>query len=365
MLAEVRRLASLESPSGNRPALDAVAELIAARARSLGGSVEVLRDDQGGPHLRSVFFSESNGRPALVLGHFDTVWPVGTLEKMPLREEGGRLYGPGVYDMKASLVMVHEAVGALRELGLSPPRPLVVVFTSDEEIGSPGSRPLIEETARTCDYVLVPEPPLADGSLKTARKGVGRFRLRVEGKAAHAGVAPELGASAIVELAHQILKIQSLNDPQSGTTLNVGVIHGGTTANVVPAEAEAHVDARATTLAAAARVETAMRELRPEIPGTRLFVDGGFTRPPMERSPAIAALFAQAREIARGMGLDLSEGATGGGSDGNFTAALGIPTLDGLGIRGGGAHALDEHIIVESLPERAALLAHLILRLSV
>ena len=216
-----------------------------------------------------------------------------------------------------------------------------------------------------CAYVLVLEPPMADGRLKTARKGVGRFRLDVEGKAAHAGVAPQDGRSAILELAHQILRIQDLQDLEAGTTLNVGVIRGGTTTNVVPAKASADIDVRAATLAEADRIEQTLRSLVPATPGTRLAVSGGFNRPPMERTPVIGALFDQARAIARKIDLELTEGPTGGGSDGNFTAALGVPTLDGLGVRGGGAHADDEHILIDSLSERAALLAALLLELQV
>ncbi len=266
-----------------------------------------------------------------MLGHFDTVWPIGTLARMPVREEKGRLFGPGVFDMKASLVMMNQVLEAFQALGLKMPRPLIVLYTSDEEVGSPGSRPLIEALAGQCEYVLVLEPPLSDGSLKTARKGVGRFTIEIEGKAAHAGVAPESGASAIVELAHQILRIQSLNGVSVGTTVNVGVIQGGTTANVVPARAVAEVDVRVSTQADAATIERELRVVKPVTPGTRIKVEGHFNRPPMERTAAIASLFARAREIGLELGQDLTEGSTGGGSDGNFTAALGVPTLDGLG----------------------------------
>ena len=210
---------------------------------------------------------------------------------------------------------------------------MIVLFTSDEEIGSPGSRSLIESLARGCEYVLVLEPPLADGGLKTSRKGVGRFTIEVEGKAAHAGVAPERGRSAILELAHQVIRVQALNDPATGLTVNVGVVHGGTTTNVVPAWALAQVDVRATSLAAAADLERRLHSLEPVTAGTRIKVEGSFNRPPMERTPAVAALFDRAREIGREVGLELTEGSTGGGSDGNFTAALGVPTLDGLGVR--------------------------------
>jgi glutamate carboxypeptidase len=363
MIADLRRLVEHESPSRDRAALDALGRILAERLAGLGGAVEVVHDAEGGAHILGRFAGPGGTPPALVLGHYDTVWPVGTLARMPFREEDGRLFGPGVFDMKASLTMLIGVLEAFRGLGLTPPRPLTILLTSDEEIGSPGSRSLIESLARESEYALVLEPPLADGSLKTARKGVGRFTIEIEGKAAHAGVAPDKGSSAIVELAHQVLRIQALNRPDAGTTLNVGVVHGGTTPNVVPAWAIAQVDVRAGTLAAAAEVEGSLRALQPATPGTRIRIEGHFGRPPMERAPAIAALFARAREIGRALELELTEGSTGGGSDGNFTAALGVPTLDGLGVLGGGAHADDEHILIDSLPERAALLATLLLNL--
>jgi glutamate carboxypeptidase len=263
--------------------------------------------------------------------------------------------------MKTSLVLVAAVLEAFAALGLKPRRPITALFTSDEEVGSKTSRALIEDLARESAHALILEPPLADGSLKTARKGVGRFSLAVEGKAAHAGVAPEQGASAIVELAHQILTVQAFNDRASGTTVNVGLVQGGTTANVVPARATAEVDARAATLAGAAALEKAMAGLSAVTPGTRVTVSGGFNRPPMERGPGVIALFERARKLGEGLGLALTEGSTGGGSDGNFTAAAGTPTLDGLGALGGGAHADDEHIVVDTIPERAALLAALLM----
>jgi glutamate carboxypeptidase len=362
MLVLLEELVSFESPSRDKASLDRLGMRIADHLRSAGGSVEVFPNDRGGDHLVARFSGPAGRRPALVLGHFDTVWSHGTLAKMPFRVGDGRAYGPGTYDMKAGLTIFLTLMEHL--LGV-PTRPVWALLTSDEELGSPTSRALIEDLARQCAYALVLEPPLADGSLKTARKGVGRFRLDVEGKAAHAGVAPQEGRNAIVELAHQILHIQELQDLQAGTTLNVGVIQGGTTSNVVPAEAFANIDVRVTTRAEAERVERALHALVPITPGTRLSISGGFGRPPMERSPAIAAMFEQARGIARSLGLELTEGSTGGGSDGNFTAALGVPTLDGLGVRGGGAHADDEHILIDSLTERAALLAALLLELRV
>jgi glutamate carboxypeptidase len=367
MLELLQELVSFESPSRAKACLDRLGRRIAELLRQVGGAVEVVQNNLGGDHVLARFPGPDARRPALVLGHFDTVWPLGTLELMPFRVDGGRAYGPGIYDMKAGLVIFLCRMAESRfNPNIRPAtRPIWALFTSDEEIGSPTSRGLIEGLARQCAYVLVLEPPLADGRLKTARKGVGRFHLDVEGRAAHAGVAPQEGRSAIVELAHQVLRVQEIQVLDAGTTLNVGVIQGGTTANVVPARASADIDVRVATTAEARRVERALHSLEPMADGIRLTISGGFTRPPMERSPAIAALFEQARSIARTLGQDLTEGSTGGGSDGNFTAALGVPTLDGLGVRGGGAHADDEHILIDSLPERAALLAALMLKLQV
>ncbi len=366
ILGIAEELVSFESPSRDKAALDRLGARIAELLRAAGGSVEMVPNEKGGDHILARFTGPADRRPALVLGHFDTVWPHGTLAKMPFRVDRHRACGPGIYDMKAGLAIFLRPIdNSLFDTSRTAPRPIWALFTSDEEIGSPTSRGLIEDLARRCAYVLVLEPPLADGSLKTARKGVGRFRIDVEGKAAHAGVAPQEGRSAIVELAHQVVRIQDLQDLEAGTTLNVGVIQGGTTTNVVPAQASADIDVRVAALAEARRVETALRSMVPVTAGTRLEVSGGFNRPPMERTPAIAALFEQARRIGRSIGLELTEGSTGGGSDGNFTAALGIPTLDGLGARGGGAHADDEHILIDSLPERAALLSALLFELEV
>lgn len=364
MIASLRALVEHESPSRDKAALDALAQTVAARFRGVGGRVEVLANPSGGDHVRARFGRDDAGeRPGLVLGHFDTVWPIGTLTRMPFRVEGDRVFGPGVFDMKASIVLVEEALGAIRALGLEGPRGVAVLFTSDEEIGSPTSRPLIEDLASTSAYALVLESPLPGGRLKTARKGVGGFTIEVEGKAAHAGVEPEKGISAVTELAHQILRINALADPTAGTTVNVGRVEGGTAGNVVPARAMARVDVRAKTRDEAVRVEEAFRALRPITPGAALVVSGGFNRPPMERTDAIARLFENARTVGRALGLELTEGSTGGGSDGNFTASLGLATLDGLGALGQGAHADDEQILISSLPERAALLACLLLEL--
>ncbi len=362
MLELLQTLVSHESPSRDKPSLDRLGSLLAEMLRERGGMVEKIANSEGGDHVLARFPGPDKLRPALVLGHFDTVWPLGTLATMPFRMENRRVYGPGTYDMKAGLTIFLDAIA---ERIKNRPRPIWALFTSDEEIGSPTSRALIEDLARQCAFALVLEPPMADGSLKTARKGVGRYVLAVEGKAAHAGVAPGEGRNAIVELAHQILNIQKLQDLEAGTTLNVGVIRGGTTTNVVPASALAEVDVRSTSMAEAERIDRSLRSLETVTPGTRLSISGGFNRPPMERSPAISGLFEQARRIGRSLGLELTEGSTGGGSDGNFTAAAGLPTLDGLGVLGHGAHALDEHIVIESLTERSALLAALLSELQV
>jgi glutamate carboxypeptidase len=354
-------LVAHESPSHDKPALDQLADVIAARFAPLAGSIERVPNGQGGDHLRiepcADLAPRREGPPALILCHFDTVWPKGTLRGRPFRIEDGRAFGPGVYDMKASIVLVEFALRGLRALNLKPSRPIVHLLTSDEEIGSPTSRTLIEATARASAHVLVLEPPLPGDRLKTARKGVGSFALEIYGRAAHAGVEPQKGISALVELAHQVLALEHLADKTAGTTLNVGVARGGTAANVVPARATAQIDVRVATATEAQRIEVAMSSLKPILPGATLAVSGGFNRPPMERSAAAAALFAAASAIGRTIGLELGEGSTGGGSDGNFTAALGVPTLDGLGTPGAGAHAENEHILIDALPTRAALLA--------
>jgi glutamate carboxypeptidase len=364
MLEALALLVRHESPSRDKKALDGLSRRIAGRFRALGAGVEVVANPEGGDHVRATFGASGTEKPALVLGHFDTVWPLGTLDRLPFEIEEGRAYGPGVLDMKASLVLLEFAVEAIRALKIPWPRPVVALLTSDEEIGSPSSRRLIEEQARGSAFVLVVEPPLPGGRLKTARKGVGQFTVTIGGRAAHAGIAPEKGISAVEELAHQVLSLHGLARPSEGTTVNVGVVQGGTTPNVVAAQATARVDVRVSSGEEARRIEEAMRGLRPVLPGARVTSEGRFTRPPMERTPGVAALFEQARTIGRSIGLELDEGSTGGASDGNFTAALGVPTLDGLGAEGDGAHADDEHVLIDSLPERAALLASLLVDLT-
>ncbi len=365
ILTEIRTLVEIESPSRVKPALDRLGALLADRLRDLGAKIEIASNPEGGDHVVGRFGGDGR-RPALMLGHFDTVWPLGTLEGMPFRvDDSGRAHGPGVYDMKSSLAITLAVLELYLQSARAGRRPVTVLFTSDEEIGSPSSRTLIESLARESAYALVLEPSLADGGLKTARKGVGRFRLDIEGRAAHAGVAPEQGRSAVLELAHQILRLEELQSRPLGTSINVGRIDGGTTSNVVPAHAFADIDVRVASADEQARILAALGSLAPVGRDVRLRLTGGFNRPPMERNATMKSFFAQAQRIGRTIGMELTEGSTGGGSDGNFTAALGVPTLDGLGPRGGGAHAADEHIVIDSLAERSALLLALLRDLEV
>jgi glutamate carboxypeptidase len=363
ILGDLEELVQFESPSGDRMALEQLKGLLINRLKMLSASVrtEFGRPENG--HVVARFDGPEARRPALVVGHYDTVWPLGTLKRMPFRVENGRAFGPGVLDMKAGLAIFLRVMELIQDVGLALPRPVWAIFTADEEMGSPTSRWLIEELARECAYVLVLEPGLADGGLKTSRKGVGRFRIEVEGRAAHAGAAPGDGRSAVVELAHQILRLDNLAQRGVGTTINAGLIQGGTAANVVPAHAWADIDVRVASKSEQARINAELLGLQPATPDVVMRITGSFNRPPMERTPGVASLYAQAQRIARELGLELTEGGTGGGSDGNFTAALGLPTLDGLGAWGGGAHADDEHILIDSLHQRAALLAALLLEL--
>ena len=355
-------LVGLESPTTDPAAVDRCGERLTEHLREMGGAVERIPSPTSGSHLRATFGSASAARQVMLLGHFDTVWPVGQLERMPLRESEGRLHGPGVFDMKAGIVIGMLAVRALAAAGRLADARVVMLWTADEERGSRSSRGLVEEEARRSSAVFVLEPSLPAGAVKTGRKGCGEFELRVRGVPAHAGIDPTRGASAIDELAAQIGAIGALRDHARGVTLNVGVIEGGDRPNVVAEHARAVIDARAATMDDARRIERSMRALRPVLEGTSLEVGGGFSRPPFERTPAVARLYEVARSIAAGMGRDLGEGTTGGGSDGNFTGALGVPTLDGLGAVGDGAHALDEHVVTAELTWRAALLAELIAR---
>ncbi len=369
MLALLRRLVEMESPSLDKAAVDRIGLFVAEYWRRQGARVQILRQPQRGNHVRAELLLGGpsvprSGHPAgqiLVIGHLDTVYPLGTLRKMPFRVQGNRAYGPGTMDMKAGIVITLFAAEALRKLRQRISRRLVFLYTSDEEIGSESSRKTIEAEARKSAAVLVVEPAngLA-GQLKTARKGVGEIEIRVTGRAAHAGADFEKGRSAIQELARQILKIEKFTEPARGITVNVGVISGGTRSNVVAAEATALVDLRIARLADRARIERKFHDLRPTTQDFKLEIKGGLNRPPLERTPGVVKLFRLAQQLGANMGLELEEASVGGGSDGNFTAALGIPTLDGLGGVGEAAHSPNEFVVVDSLPERATLLAGLL-----
>ena len=349
-------LARLESPTGDKAAVDRCGRELQQRMEAIGGTVARLPQAEAGDHLRAEF--GTGDHQVLLLGHFDTVWPVGQLARMPLEFRDGRLFGPGVFDMKAGIALGLLAARAVLEVSPASGR-IVMLWTSDEERRSRTSRALIEEEARRSRAALVLEPGLAGGGVKTARKGCAEFHVAVHGVAAHAGVEPDKGASAVHELAAQVVDLQRVRELGPDVSLNVGMMTGGTLPNVVAEEAHAVVDTRVTAASDMERVIDLVRNRVPTVPGTRIEVTGGFDRPPLERTTAVARLYERARAIAGGLGRDLPEGATGGGSDGNFTAAVGTPTLDGMGAVGSGPHALHEHIEVDSLPWRAALVAGL------
>lgn len=362
LLGTLEALVRLESPSTSKEAVDRCGAELGRRLDAIGAHVEQLAQAERGDHLRATF--DGDGPNVLLLGHFDTVWDVGTLEQMPFREEDGRMHGPGIFDMKAGIAVAMLAMRALAALGPSSRPAVTMLWTTDEEIGSGTSRAIIESEAGRAAAVLVLEPSLPGGAAKTARKGCGDFELTVRGMSAHAGIDPGKGASAIHELAQQIVALERLQDPDRGISVNVGIVRGGSRANVIADQAHASIDVRAVTMADAAAVEAAIRSLRPSRPGTSLEFTGGFGRPPLERTPVVAGLYATARDVAAGFGVELSEGCTGGGSDGNFTAARGRPTLDGLGPQGDGAHARHEHVVRADLVWRAAFLAALLVRLA-
>jgi glutamate carboxypeptidase len=360
MIEALEILVNHESPSRDKSLLDMLSATLMNRFTTIGAKCELLPAPKQGNHVRIHFPASkprSDMKPALILGHFDTVWPAGTLTQRPFYIEGEIAYGPGAFDMKGGIVIIEYALRMIQDLQLSLPRPVVVLLNSDEEIGSPHSRSYIKRHAKGSEYVLVLEPALSEEELKTERKGVGAFEIKIEGRAAHAGSEPGLGTNAIVELAHQILQIQKIANPDLGTTINVGRVSGGTRSNVVPAFATARIDSRVWTMEEARRVEKAFQNLQPKNQEAKLGVSGGFGRPPMVRLPGTAELFESAASVGRELGLTLVEGKTGGASDGNFCTALGIPTLDGLGVTGFGAHADHEQVNITSLPERAVLLA--------
>lgn len=356
----IRNLVELESPSDNKQAVDRVGALLAGRFEKLGGHSKFHRVQDFGDHLQ-VDFTGKRGKPVLLLGHYDTVYPLGTLASIPCRTTDGRLCGPGVLDMKSGIALMLAVIEGLLAWHAELPRPITVLLVSDEEVGSDSSRHITESLAKKSEAVLVLEPSYGlQGAVKTARKGVGEYTLKVTGKAAHSGLDFEKGQSAILELARQIPVISKLTDLKRGITLNVGLVQGGTRVNVIPAEATATLDVRIARMQDAAGIDRKLRSLKPFNRKCKLEIKGGVNRPPMERTASVAALYKKASDFAKQLGWKLGEAAVGGGSDGNFTAALGIPTLDGLGGVGDGAHAPHEFIVISELPRRAALVAALI-----
>nr|WP_182867005.1 M20 family metallopeptidase [Rhodopirellula sp. JC639] len=362
MVALIREAALIESPSADPSTQGPVFDLFASELQAIGFRCRRYRGTTSGGQLLALpAVTGADRHRQLLLGHCDTVWPVGTLKRMPVQSRDGRLHGPGVYDMKAGLVQALFAMRALKDLGMSPTVTPVLFINSDEEIGSSESAWRIEQLARCVDRALVMEPSLGtEGRLKTARKGVGRFVITISGRAAHAGLDPDKGISAILELSHVVQALHALNDPEAGTTVNVGTIDGGVRPNVVAAESRAEVDVRVRTEAIARQVEQAIYAIKPTVPGTQIQVSGTIGRPPLEPTPRNQALWHRAQAAADALGIEIDEGAAGGGSDGNYTS-LHTATLDGLGAVGDGAHALIEHVIEDKLPERAALLACLLL----
>lgn len=356
LFAVLEQMVRIESPTSDKAGNDRASGFVTEKLAALGGSVIVDRQAEFGDHV--IVSWPGEGAPGFVIGHIDTVWPVGTLARMGYTHNGGRIFGPGVLDMKGGIAATVTALGALKEAGLWPTRPLKILINADEERGSPSSRPLIESEVKGAAYAIVMEPGQGPkGALKTRRKGLGEFRVTVTGRAAHAGVSPEKGVSAIHELAHQILRIQSFAKSGDGISVNVGLVSGGSARNTVPAHAEVIVDMRAPDAARCKLLEAELRSLQPVLKGAKIAVEGSFHRPPMERTPAIAALIEQVQGLGRELGMELPEEPTGGGSDANLTAALGVPTVDGMGAIGENPHAEGENIVAEGLIWRTALLA--------
>jgi len=360
LLSDLKALVEIESPSSDKSAVDHLAEFLAARLEHLGAYAQIHQIKNFGNHVQADFAGISESKPVLLLGHIDTVWELGTLKQMPFRVADGRAWGPGVLDMKGGVAIAIHALALLREQKVPHP-PLRMLLVSDEEVGSHSSRQITERLALESQAVLVLEPGQGlDGAVKTARKGVGVYQLKVTGVAAHAGVDPGEGASAIHELAHQIETLTTFVDYSRGLTVNAGLIGGGTRSNVVAAEAWAEVDVRVKSTADGKLIDEKMRSLRARDGRCKVAVSGGINRPPMERTDKVLALYRRAAQVGQSLGFRVDEESTGGGSDGNFTAALGVPTLDGLGAVGEGAHAVHESILLDQIAPRVALLAGLI-----
>jgi glutamate carboxypeptidase len=361
MVQTTRELVEIESPSDNKPAVDHIAQFLTAKFEALGGHTQFHRSGEFGDSLQIDFPTPHRTNPVLLLGHHDTVYPLGTLAKMPCKIDNGRLHGPGVLDMKSGIALMLHAIEALQEWYKVLPRPITVFLVSDEEVGSYSSRKITEALAKQSAAVLVLEPAAGlRGAVKTARKGVGEYTMRVEGVAAHAGLDPGKGHSAILELARQLQVIARLNNLRQGISVNPGIIAGGTRTNVVAAEASADIDVRIKSAKQASGIDRKLRALKSFDKHCTLEITGGINRLPMERNAGVVALYKKAQAIAHRINWKLEEAAVGGGSDGNFTAGLGIPTLDGLGGVGEGAHAIHEYIVIPELPRRALLLAGMI-----
>lgn len=368
MLRLLKRFVLCESPTDSKQAVDRFSRIVAAEWEKRGAKIEFLRQRTAGDHIRIVWPPVARRRTGisapsgqiLLLGHLDTVYELGTSKKMPFRLTREHASGPGIFDMKGGLVIALFAIEALAHVRSQPIRPIVFLWTSDEETGSETSRPIIEREARRSQAVLVLEPANGPkGKLKTRRKAIGTAELIITGRAAHAGLDPAAGVNAVHELALQAARLMRLNDPRRGITVSPTIAHGGARSNVIPADARLTIDLRAETVADMLRIDRKLKSLRPILPGARVTVEGGFSRPPLERR-ASARLFSRARDLAHQLGFSVDECLAGGGSDGNFTAALGVPTLDGLGAVGEGAHSPGEQVIISALPARAALLAALL-----
>jgi glutamate carboxypeptidase len=361
LVEAIREFVEIESPSDNKLAGDRMGALLAGRFEALGGRARVHRAEEFADNLQINFPGRERIKPVLLLGHFDTVYPMGTLATMPCRVADGRLHGPGVLDMKSGIALMLSAIEALKTWHSGLPRPITVLLVSDEEVGSSSSRKITEALALESAAVFVLEPAAGtNGAVKTARKGVGDYTLMVKGIAAHAGLDPGKGHSAILELARQITAVAKLNDLKHGISINPGVIRGGTRTNVIAAEATVEIDVRIKLAKQAATLDRKFRSLKPFDKHCTLSVEGGVNRLPMERNAGVAALYKKAQAVAKQIKWKLEEAAVGGGSDGNFTAGIGIPTLDGMGGVGQGAHAVHEHIVISELPRRALLLAGMI-----
>jgi glutamate carboxypeptidase len=361
MIDLTTQLVNIESFSRDKQGVDALATHIAAICESLdASSVKRITQTDVGDFILATWNEGAASKPILALCHMDTVFPAGTLAERPVRIEDGLLYGPGAVDMKGGVAVVLTALRGLSERGELPDRPIRILFTSDEEIGSRAGRPVIEQTAQDCALVLVMEPGTREGAIKTRRKGVATYRIHVEGRASHAGNAPEEGVNAIVELAQHIMRLNNLNDLRNGVSVSVTLAEGGSAGNVIPASASAFVDTRVFTLTDMNRLREAITNAHPFIPGANVRVEVVHDRPPMEYNDLMRQTATQCKAIGERYGVTVREDSVGGGSDGNFTAAMGIPTLDGLGPQGDGLHAIHEHLVISSLAQRATLVAGLL-----